>query len=213
MSRITSRSTPSPLDELIGACDLNDDNYVKRILRENPDLTLKDTPSKGRYQLEQAIRNKNVELVKLLYPICGDTNVFPIFFGRNDDGEEFERVCLEIQASNKLELLQFLIEKYPTRVLFSSFEACKNGNVDLVKFLYNRGLPTEDRIKYHFVRGVCSGNNVELAKYFIENKLVDEETIKRGFETACENKCMALVAFLVPFVDLKSYSSSSSSSF
>ena len=185
---------------------------LKRMLEENPDFTLKDTSGKGRYQLEQAIKNKDTEYVKLLYPICGDTNVFPPFSERNDDGCDFERACLEIQSSGKLELLQFLIEKYPTRVVYDSFEACKSGNVELVKFLYDRGIPNEDKIKYHFVRGVCYGNNVELARYFIENKFVDEETIKKGFETACGNKCMALVAFLASFVDLKSYSSSSSSS-
>jgi len=207
-----SRYTSSPLDDLIEYCELNDDKNVEKILKANPDLTLKDTRDKGLRQLEQAIDYyKNTALVKLLYPICGDTNIFKPFSSRNNDGGYFERACLEIQSSGKLELLQFLIEKYPTRVVYDSFEACKSGNVELVKFLYDRGIPNEDKIKYHFVRGVCYGNNVELARYFIENKFVDEETIKKGFEAACGNKCMALVAFLASFVDLKSYSSSSSS--
>ena len=158
------------------ACQEGAIDMVKYLLDKHPDmLTIKDTTGQSPYLV--AGFSGSVELVKFLISQGCDV------MDKNSKGQTVLHIACD---KGKLELAQYLVEKYPDMLtirdktgrspyLFAGF----SGSVELVKFLISRGCVVMDKDNYgHTVlHYACDKGKLELAQYLVE-KYQDFLTIR-----------------------------------
>lgn len=130
-----------------------------------------------------------------------------------------ERAC----DGGKFDIVKYLIEGKNLRAMKldvtcnALFLAAKNGHIDIVKYMHEKGVPLHEGFGYacesgnielikYFVDNnefdsyeflvACEKNNIELVEFFLDN--CDEEmSFNDAFKIACENGCIEIVKYLV----------------
>lgn len=133
--------------------------------------------------------------------------------------ERYEREFLKACGKTDLKLLKEYKEKNTLpkemRALVNGFrEACSNGNLKIVKWLFKNSLIQVDELSYGIVEA-CESGNLELVKWFFDKLEIttvtydkDDGFVEEYFETSCMSGNVEIPKWILatfPDIDVSFY--------